>query len=51
MATRKRSTRYNPKTYKVYGSIPYGNHRLQVAMSNDRGLYDFVRRNNKRLTF
>ena len=49
MATRKRSTRYNPKTYKVYGSDPYGNYWLQVAMGNDRGLYNFVRRNNKKL--
>lgn len=46
---RRKSTRYNPNTYKVYGSDPYGNYWLQVAMSNDRGLYKYVERNNKTL--
>ena len=49
MATRKRSTRYNPKTYKVYGQTPSGNYTLQLAMTNDYGLYHYVRRNNKKL--
>ena len=49
MARKKRSTRFNSKTYKVYGEYPYGNYRIGVAMSNDRGLYEYVRRNNKRL--
>jgi len=43
-------TKYNPKTYKVYGSDPVGNHTLQIVMSNDRGCYDFVRKNAKRLS-
>ena len=46
---KKKSTRYNPNTYKVYGSDPYGNYWLQVAMCNDRGLYKYVERNNKSL--
>ena len=41
MARKKCSTRFNSKTYKVYGQYPYGNHRIQVAMSNDRGLYEY----------
>ena len=46
---RRKSTRYNPNTYKVYGSEPFGNYKLQVAMGNDRELYEYVRRNNKSL--
>ena len=49
MATRKHSTGYIPKTYKVYGQTPSGNYTLQLSMANDYGLYHYVRRNNKKL--
>ena len=49
MAKRKKSKRYSSKTYKVYGSIPFGNWHLNTAMNNDERLYNFVRRNNKKL--
>ena len=43
----KKKTNYSKKTYQVYGEIPQGNHTLQLAMGNDRKLYDYVSRNNK----
>ena len=46
---KKKSNRYNPHTYQVYGATPIGNHLLNLAMANDNGLYQFVKRNNKRL--
>ena len=42
-------TKYNPKTYKVYGSDPLGNYTLQVCMGNDIGLYNYVKSNYKYL--
>ena len=45
----KNSKRYNPNTYQVYGNTPIGNYHLNLAMANDYGLYQFVKRNNKRL--
>ena len=42
-------TKYNPNTYKVYGIEPMGNHTLNLCMANDRGLYNYVSKNNKRL--
>lgn len=42
-------TKYNPKTYKVYGYEPLGNHTLQVCMGNDKGLYNYVKSRNKYL--
>ena len=49
MAKKVKSKRFNPKTYKVYGQTPTGNWNLNLAMSNDYGLYQFVRRNHKQL--
>ena len=45
-----KTQRYSQKTYQVYGYIPVGNHKLQVAMGNDRGLYNYVKKNNKTLS-
>ena len=42
MAKKVKSKRFNPKTYKVYGQTPTGNWNLNLAMSNDYGLYQFV---------
>ena len=32
---KKRSKRFNPKTYKVYGQTPTGNYYLNLSMAND----------------
>lgn len=49
MGRKNQSKRFNPKTYKVYGTTPTGNWNLNIAMSNDYGLYQFVSRNHKTL--
>ena len=42
MAKRKRSKRYNLKTYLVYGKYPVGNHTLQSAIHNDWSLDNYL---------
>ena len=50
MAYKKRnSKRYNPKTYKVYGIEPMGNHYLNIVMRNDYELTKYVEKNHNRL--
>ena len=50
MALKKNKGRYKKNTYLVYGLEPLGNHFLNLAMNNDRGLTQYISKNNLSLS-
>lgn len=43
-------SRYSSRTYLTYGTIPYGNHILNISMDNDECLYNYVYKNHRTLS-